>query len=414
MTPKKILVVVESIDVEDSSGSKANVALIKSLIQAGYRLLVLHYTRKPIIIQGAECIPISENKFNSLYFLSRFQRKIQHGFKLNLAKHLEPKFGFSFTFFNDIKSIQKAIQKFNLKDFDLVLTLSKGASFRPHYALLKTPEFHPKWMAYIHDPYPFHYYPEPYNWSEPGFKQKIEFFINVSEKCKWAAFPSQLLKEWMIGKFNAFNTKSIVIPHQIVSDSETQELPEYFNPEKFTLLHAGNLMKQRPPFYLIQAFSKFLKENPDTIDDAVLILLGNASYHQSELQNYEDAIENLKVKNYESFDVVQNLQKKVSVNIILESVAEVSPFLPGKFPHCIQAEKPILLLGPERSESKRLLGEGYPYWSEANSMEKIKDLIQKLYAQWKHDKREMKMQRDDLKAYMSKDYLLAEIQKILA
>ena len=87
--------------------------------------------------------------------------------------------------------------------------------------------------------------------------------------------------------------------------------------------------------------------------------------------------------------------------------------MPGKFPHCIQAEKPILLLGPDRSESKRLLGEDYPYWSEANNVEKIKDLIQKLYAQWGHDKGEMTMQRNDLKVYMSKDYLQAEIEKIL-
>ena len=413
MTPKRILVVAESIDVEDSSGSKANVALIHNLKKAMFEVLVLHYTRRNIQLDGIECISLPEDRNSLNFFLSRIQRKLQHWFNLNLAKYLEPRFGFSFTFFNDTNSIHRAIQKFNPKDFDLVITLSKGASFRPHYALLQTPDFHSKWMAYIHDPYPFHYYPEPYNWSEPGFQQKIEFFNNLSEKCKWAAFPSQLLKEWMKGKFKAFKSKSLVMPHQMVDNSEFKILPDYFNQKKFTLLHAGNLMKQRPPFCLIQAFKDFLKENPEAVANAELILLGNASYHKDELQNYQEAIENLQVRDYESFDIVQNLQKKVSVNIILESVAEVSPFLPGKFPHCIQAEKPILLLGPDRSESKRLLGEDYPYWSEANNVEKIKDLIQKLYAQWGHDKGEMTMQRNDLKVYMSKDYLQAEIEKIL-
>ena len=36
----KILVVVDSINIEDSSGSKANVALIHNLVVAGYDVLV--------------------------------------------------------------------------------------------------------------------------------------------------------------------------------------------------------------------------------------------------------------------------------------------------------------------------------------------------------------------------------------
>src|SRR5690606_2093415 len=102
-----------------------------------------------------QCIMVKERKLNFLYLLSRAQRKIQHGFKINLAKHLEPVFGFSFTFFNDTRSIAKALKNEVGTKPDMVMTLSKGASFRPHYALLKVPEFHNVWMAYIHDPYPF-------------------------------------------------------------------------------------------------------------------------------------------------------------------------------------------------------------------------------------------------------------------
>ena len=43
---KKILVIVDSIDVNDSSGSKANVALIQNLAACGFDVLVLHYTQK--------------------------------------------------------------------------------------------------------------------------------------------------------------------------------------------------------------------------------------------------------------------------------------------------------------------------------------------------------------------------------
>ena len=160
----KILIIVDSIDVDDSSGSKANVALIQNLASCGFEVNVMHYTRKPITINELNCVAIPEKKWNLLYFLSRSERIFTRFSKINLNPYFESWFGFSFTFLNDSNSIAAAIKE--QKDFqpDLVLTLSKGASFRSHHALLQVPELHSKWMAYVHDPYPFHFYPRPYNW----------------------------------------------------------------------------------------------------------------------------------------------------------------------------------------------------------------------------------------------------------
>jgi hypothetical protein len=48
----KILVIVDSINVNDSSGSKANVALIQNLAACGFEVQVLHYTQKEITLEG--------------------------------------------------------------------------------------------------------------------------------------------------------------------------------------------------------------------------------------------------------------------------------------------------------------------------------------------------------------------------
>jgi len=411
---KKILIVAESINVEDSSGSKANVAMIQNLHKAGFQLLVLHYTRKDINLSGIKCISIEEQKFSVNYLLSRIQRKTQHWFKVNLARHLEPRYGFSFTFFNDVESIKNALSVHKEFNPDLVLSLSKGASFRPHYALLKYPELHKNWMAYIHDPYPFHYYPEPYQWSEPGFQKKIEFFEQLSEKCRWVAFPSELLKDWMLSKFLKFQGKEVVLPHQLIENTqENIKLPGFFDQEKFSILHAGNLMKQRPPFALINAFQKFLQRVPEAKNYANLYLIGNASYHKKQLEEVKKSSESIIIRNYLEYGITQALQRKVSVNVILESKAEISPFLPGKFPHCIAAEKPILLLGPKNSESRRLLGEDYKYWSETADELKISNLIEDLYYNWISHRKDFKMEREDLKQYLSEGYLKSELDKIL-
>ncbi|KAF2510811.1 glycosyltransferase family 4 protein [Flavobacterium zhairuonense] len=404
---KRILVISESIDINDSSGSKGRVALINNLIKSGFDLKVLHYTPKEIFLEGVQCVKIKERKFSLLYLLSRTERVFTRITKISLNPYLESWFGFSFTFFNDTQSIKKTLKKEIIDNYDLILTLSKGASFKPHYAMLGIPEFHDKWMAYVHDPFPFHYYPRPYNWIQPGFRQKERFFLKVSEKAKFSIFPSFLLKEWMSSYFPNFQKTGIVIPHQNAEQNiQNQDLPDYFEASKFNLLHAGNLMKQRSPEGLIEGFKLFLHKNPKARELSRLLLLGHASYFEEMLEKYKANIPELYVSNGNvSFDVVYQLQQQVSVNIILESKSEISPFLPGKFPHCVEANKVILSLAPYYSETRRLLGDNYPYWAETDHVEKIAEIIENLYQLWKQNPDNLNLNRADLIEYLSADYL---------
>ncbi|WP_026727807.1 hypothetical protein [Flavobacterium denitrificans] len=411
---KKILIIVDSIDMEDSSGSKANVALINNLHKGGFEVLVYHYTRKKVILKNIDTFEISEIKFSVLYFLSRLERVFTRATKISLNPYLESWFGFSFTFFNDTQSIKKALKKEIRNNYDLVLTLSKGASFKPHYAILDIPELHDKWMAYVHDPYPFHFYPRPYNWIQPGFRQKERFFVKVSEKAKFSAFPSFLLKEWMCSYFPNFLKTGIVIPHQSAEyNIQKQDLPSYFDTSKFNLLHAGNLMKQRSPEGLIEGFKLFLDKNPEARGVSRLMLLGYASYHKEMLEKYKVNTQELYVSDGNvPFDIVYELQQCVSVNIILESKSEISPFLPAKFPHCVKANRAILSLAPYYSETSRLLGDDYPYWSEADDVRRIAFLIEQMYQQWKINPDNLLLNRKDLEEYVSLSYLKQIIENL--
>tara|TARA_R100000935_G_scaffold56463_1_gene88049 strand:+ start:18794 stop:20047 length:1254 start_codon:yes stop_codon:yes gene_type:complete len=411
---KKILVVVESIDVEDSSGSKANVALILNLHKIGYQLLVFHYTRKEVKMPGIECFAVKENRRSVLFFLSRLERHLRYLLKIKINKPLENIFGFSFTLFNDRDSILLALRK--LKNFkpDLVLTLSKGGSFRPHHALLKIPKFHEKWVAYIHDPYPMHWYPEPYAWRESGFKQKEEFMVEIAQKCAYAAFPSKLLMEWM-GKHNKnYLEKGIVIPHQIDRNEPNESVfPEYFNLEKFNILHAGNLLWGRDPEGLIKGFLRFLDVNPQAKLETCLLFLGGQNHYSKILSEYALKFPQIYVSSQKvPFNDVQVIQKACAVNVILEAKSKISPFLPGKFPHCVSADKPILLLAPEHSESKRLLGKDYLYWAEIDETNTISQHIENLYNHWKNEPIQLKFNRPDLEDYLSINYLKDAMNKL--
>lgn len=410
---KKILVVVDSINIEDSSGSKANVALIHNLVEAGFEVLVYHYTLKNIQLEGVNCVSIPEIKFSPLYFLSRSQRVLNRNFNINLAPFFERIFGFSFTFFNDTNSIIKALKKRTFQP-DLVLTLSKGTSFRPHYALLNLPDLHKKWMAYVHDPYPVHYYPRPYNWIEVSYKQKQHFFLAVSQKAKYSAFPSLLLQEWMGSYFPNFLRTGLIIPHQNAKyEIKNKEFLAYFDVSKFNVLHAGNLLAQRSPKGLIEGFKLFLNQNPEARSETKLLLLGNASDHTLLLDECQKSNSEIYIYNGNiAFDEVFLVQKHASVNVILEAKSEISPFLPAKFPHCVAANQAILSLAPYYSETRRLLGNDYPYWSEQDDVKKITELIEQLYLLWKQNPDNLLLNRMDLEDYLSPDYLKKVIMKL--
>jgi hypothetical protein len=409
----KILVVVDSINMEDSSGSKANVALINNLVEASFEVLVYHHTLREIQLQGAFCYAIPEIKHSPLYFLSRIQRVIQRHSTINFAPFLERVFGFSFTFFNDTNSILKALKKITFNP-DLVLTLSKGGSFRPHYAVLKLPQLHDKWMAYVHDPYPFHFYPQPYYWVEPNYKFKECFFREVAEKAKYSAFPSQLLLEWMGCYFPSFKKTGIVIPHQnskyIVQNSV---LPSYFDSSKFNLLHAGNLLNARSPKGLIEGLKLFFERYPAAKKEVRLLLIGSCLGFSEMVSDYQKDIPELFVHDgIVPFDVVYNIQKNANVNIIMEAKSEISPFLPAKFPHCVEANQVILALSPYLSEVKRLLGVDYEYWSEVDDVNKISKLIEELYNLWKENPANLLLNRIDLQEYLSVAYLKQTINNL--
>src|SRR5690606_11960387 len=88
---------------------------------------------------------------------------------------------------------------------------------------------------------------------------------------------------------------------------------------------------------------------------------------------------------YLSFETTLAIQNNASVNIILEAKGPFSPFLPGKFAHCVAAGKPVLLLGPYYSECRRLLGKDYQFWSEIDDEEEIKRHIKQLYLNWRNN-----------------------------
>ena len=413
MKKKRILFLAETIDKDLSSAAKANLGLIETLVSQNFEVRVFHYSHTEVLIPNVKVTLVREKKTDINYFLSRGQRVLQRITGKNFSKALENKFGFSFTFKNDAFSMAQAIKK-ECKTSDLIITRGKGASFRTHAALLQLPDFYNKWLAYVHDPYPFHLYPPPYNWTEAGHQQKEAFFKKVSEKAAFSGFPSQLLKEWMGQFFPNFVQTGIVLPHQDISEKQSNiETVAYFDTKKFNLVHAGNLFNVRNPFPLIEGYLEFLKNYPEANEKSQLSFLGSSHDHQPLLsEKYSDDPTIYISEGYVAFSEVQFVQQNTAVNVIIEADSKISPFLPGKFPYCVKANTPILLLSPRNSESNRLLGDDYEYSSLPTDVNAISKIITSLYLKWKNQNGTLLLDRKDLQTYFSSNFFAQQILEI--
>lgn len=405
-------------DPEDSSGSKANISLIQNLIGEGFEATVVHFTQKQIHLSGAITIAVYEKKWTPLFFMSRLQRLIQRWTSINITWKLERIFGFSPSFFSDVKSLKRALKRLIEEEVpDLVIALSKGASFRPHFAIMNLKEAKGRWLAYIHDPFPYSFYPSPFTWKEPGYQKKEARFLKMINQATFVGFPSKMLLEWMKKFSNGIQNKSVVIPHQLIDKTELnaiESMPDWWSENQFNVLHAGNLLRQRPPHSLVEAFKIFLQNRPKAKKNSHLVFVGPAAYHRKYLMSEKYSTENIIFYDGTfTFSKTKYLQKTAKVNVILESPGEISPFLPGKFPHCVEANRPILLLGPPRSECRRLLGNGYPFWARADDITLITQKLIKLYDLWVGNPEDFSLNRPDLKAYLSSKRLSTTVNELI-
>ena len=69
-------------------------------------------------------------------------------------------------------------------------------------------------------------------------------------------------------------------------------------------------------------------------------------------------------------------------------------------------------MAPYQSETRRLLGNNYPYWAEADDVQKIAGIIEKLYLLWIQNPDKLLLNRKDLEEYLSASYLKTVIDKL--
>jgi len=286
---------------------------------------------------------------------------------------------------------QGTLERFG-READLVFAFGAGMDFTPHMALASR-DWGVPWVAYYHDPWPGHLYPEPYRWqwSIPGWHQE-GWHRKILARAPALAFPSERLMRWVLcGELERYREKAFILPHLAWSWVDTDvegkdgELPEDFQPRLFHVVHAGNLLRHRSPWALLEGFQKFIGESADKKAHARLWLLGGVDRHLQADARWRDLLTHPAVRvipERMSYAAALRMQARASVAVIVEAIARESPFFPGKLADLLALRKAILAITPPQSTVRDLLGEDYPLLCLPDNTEMVASALEKAWVAW--------------------------------
>ena len=125
---------------------------------------------------------------------------------------------------------------------------------------------------------------------------------------------------------------------------------------KFSLTHIGSLFDQRNPTLLWNVLSELIEEFPVFKANFQLVLVGNVSADIKASMDSAKLTSFLKIVGSVTHNEAIIYQRKTQVLLLIEAnTTEASYIIPGKLFEYINANRPILALGPKQSDIPSIL-----------------------------------------------------------
>ena len=125
---------------------------------------------------------------------------------------------------------------------------------------------------------------------------------------------------------------------------------------KFSLTHIGSLFDQRNPTLLWNVLSELIEEFPEFKASFQLVLVGNVSADIKASMDSAKLTSFLKIVGSVTHNEAIMYQRKTQVLLLIEAnTTEASYIIPGKLFEYINANRPILALGPKQSDIPSIL-----------------------------------------------------------
>src|SRR5690554_1409231 len=277
-------------------------------------------------------------------------------------------------------SVEYLSEYIKINPVDIIITTGPPHSLHLIGKQLKE-QFNIPWIADFRDP-----------WTTIGYHKKLKLTNSATQKHK-------TLEKEVLNKADRIlvtspstkkNFEQITQqPIDVITNGyDIEHIEKKPLDKKFTIAHIGSLLSDRNPRVLWKALAELIKNNPDFKQDFELKLAGKVSTQI--LNTLEEFKLSPYVNNmgYISHQQAITEQRTSQVLLLLEiDSEETRAIIPGKLFEYMAAERPILAIGPEKSDAEALIkqtntGQYFCY----DEKDRIAECTEKMYQQYSENK----------------------------
>jgi len=262
-------------------------------------------------------------------------------------------------------------------DVDVVITTGPPHSLHLIGKQLKK-ELNVKWIADFRDPWTTIHYHKSLRLNKTSEKKHKALEAAVLNTADVVTVTSPTTKK----EFEEITNKPIEV---ITNGFDITEEVNYNRDLKFSISHIGSLISERNPKNLWYILAEICKKNTSFKKDLELKFAGAVSDEVKESLSEFNLDENSKFLGYVSHFEALKLQNESQVLLLVEiNSAETRAIIPGKLFEYLAAKRPIIALGPYKSDIEAIVDETKSgRFFDYSEDKELKNEILRLYKQYK-------------------------------
>ena len=262
-------------------------------------------------------------------------------------------------------------------DVDVVITTGPPHSLHLIGMQLKE-ELNVKWIADFRDPWTTIHYHKSLRLNKTSEKKHKALEAAVLNTADVVTVTSPTTKK----EFEKITNKPIEV---ITNGFDITEEVNYNRDLKFSISHIGSLLSERNPKNLWYILAEICKKNTSFKKDLELKFAGAVSDEVKESLSEFNLDENSKFLGYVSHSEALKLQNESQVLLLVEiNSAETRAIIPGKLFEYLAAKRPIIALGPNKSDIEAIVDETKSgRFFDYSEDKELKNEILRLYDQYK-------------------------------
>ncbi len=236
------------------------------------------------------------------------------------------------------------------KDIDTIITTGPPHSLHLIGMELKE-RLQLKWIADFRDPWTTIHYHKSLRLSTSAQRKHKRLEKKVLQAADSIVVTSPTTQQ----DFKKLTSKPIEV---ITNGFDTSENKEVVLDSKFSLVHIGSLLSNRNPKVLWKVLSELKNEMEGFSEDLEVKMVGLVSKEiKEEIQKY-NLFENVILPGYVSHQEAISFQNSAQVLLLIEmNKEETAAIIPGKIFEYLRSKRPILAIGPEKSDVEGILKE---------------------------------------------------------